>query len=111
MRMVGIPLLLFSCLLPHPFSDMPAREISRQGCDAQNVLHGMKHFHAQEVKMSTTKHLAFQKLESVDMSLRDAIAPRQAESSANSGIISTNPIDKAAQFRHMSLFRSLEPGV
>src|SRR5947199_5582612 len=45
------------------------------------------------------------------MFLRDAIAPGQAESSVNSGIISTNPIDKAAQFLHVSLFRSLEPSI
>ena len=29
----------------------------------------------------------------------------------NSGIVATNAVDKAAQFRHTALFSSLEPGV
>src|SRR5439155_7952649 len=61
--------------------------------------------------MSATKHLALQKFEPVDMPLRGAITPRQAESSANSGIVSTNPIDEAAQFAHMTGFCLLKPGV
>src|SRR5215469_3817003 len=61
--------------------------------------------------MSTTKHLALQKLEPIDMALRDAIAPRHAESRVNSSIISTNAVDKAAQFTHMTRFCSLEPAV
>src|SRR5450755_1142900 len=61
--------------------------------------------------MSTTKHLALQKFETVDVALRGPITPRQAASSANSGIVSTNAVDKAAQFPHAALFCSLEPGV
>src|SRR6266446_19021 len=61
--------------------------------------------------MSATKHLALQEFEPVDMPLRGAITPRQAEGSANSGIVSTNPVDKAAQFAHMRGFCSLQPGV
>src|SRR5438128_7318076 len=61
--------------------------------------------------MSATKHLTLQKFEPVDMSLRGAITPRQTEGSTNSGIVSTNPVDKAAQFAHMRGFCSLEPGV
>ena len=58
--------------------------------------------------MSTTKHVAFQKLEPVDMALGDAITPLGRASGTNSGIISTNPVDKTAQFAHMTDFSSLE---
>jgi hypothetical protein len=57
----------------------------------------MENLDAKEVKMGTTKHLPLQKFEPVDMPLRGAITPRQAEGSVNSGIVSTNPVDKAAQ--------------
>jgi len=61
--------------------------------------------------MSATKHLALEKFEPIDMSLRDPITPFGRESGANSGIISTNPVDKTAQFGHITGFGSLEPGV
>ncbi len=61
--------------------------------------------------MSATKHLAFEKFEPIDMPLRSAVTPRQGAGRANSSIVSTNAVDKAAQFRHTALFRSLEPGV
>src|SRR5258708_694344 len=61
--------------------------------------------------MSATKHLALEKFEPVDMAFRSTITPRQGEGRVNSGGISTNAIDKAAQFAHMALFGSLEPGV
>jgi hypothetical protein len=61
--------------------------------------------------MSTTKHLTFQKLEPVDMALGDAITPLGRASGTNSGIISTNPVDKTGEFAHMTDFSSLEPGV
>jgi hypothetical protein len=69
----------------------------------------MEHFDTQQIEMGTTKHLPLQKFEPVDMALRGAITPWQAEGSANSGIVSTNPVDKAAQFGHMTRFYSLEP--
>ncbi len=74
-------------------------------------LHGMEHFHAQQVEMGTTEHLALQKFEAVDMPLRDAITPLGRESGPNSSIISTNPVDKTAQFGHMTGFGALEPAV
>src|SRR5437764_14271103 len=61
--------------------------------------------------MGTAKHLPLQKFEPIDMALRDAITPRQAESRVNSSIISTNAVDKAAEFAHMTRFGSLEPAV
>src|SRR2546423_15566143 len=61
--------------------------------------------------MSATKHLAFQKFEPVDMSFRRAIAPLGRESSANSGIIATNPVSKTGEFSHTARFGSREPGV
>ncbi len=61
--------------------------------------------------MSATKHLAFEKFEPIDMPLRSAVTPRQGAGRANSSIVSTNAVDKAAQFRHTALLRSLEPGV
>src|SRR6266568_4920928 len=61
--------------------------------------------------MSATKHLALEKFESIDMALRRAVTPRQGARRANSSIVSTNAVDKAAQFRHTALFRSLEPSV
>src|SRR5207253_2090668 len=61
--------------------------------------------------MSATKHLALQKFEPVDMPFRGAITPRQGEGCVNSGIVSTNPVDKAAQFGHVTGFGLLEPGV
>ena len=61
--------------------------------------------------MSATKHLALQKLEPVDMPFCGAITPRQGEGRMNSGRISTNAINKAAQFVHMARFGSHEPGV
>src|SRR2546425_1791986 len=45
------------------------------------------------------------------MALRGAITPRQAESRVNSSIISTNAVDKATEFAHMTRFGSLEPAV
>ena len=71
----------------------------------------MEDFHAQQIKMGTTEHLALQKFEPIDMALRDAITPRQAESRMNSSIISTNAVDKAAKFAYMTRFCSLEPAV
>jgi hypothetical protein len=68
----------------------------------------MEHFHTQEIKMRATKHLALQKFEPIDMSLRDAITPLGRESGANGGIISTNPVDKAAQFGYVRRFCLLE---
>jgi hypothetical protein len=59
--------------------------------------------------MSATKHLALEKFESVDMPLRGAVTPRQAEGCANSGRVSTNAEDLAAQFGHMRGFGSLKP--
>src|SRR6266487_329334 len=61
--------------------------------------------------MGTAKHLALEKFEAVDMALRGPITPGQRASSTYSSIVSTNAVDKAAQFRHTALFRSLEPGV
>src|SRR5438876_7404914 len=61
--------------------------------------------------MGTAKHLALEKFEAVDMALRGPITPGQRASSAHSGIVSTNAVDKAAEFRHTALFRALEPGV
>src|SRR5437588_8617400 len=61
--------------------------------------------------MSTTKHLALQKFEPVDMSFRGAITPLRRESGANSGIIATYPVDKTGKFGHMARFGSREPGV
>ena len=61
--------------------------------------------------MSTTEHLALEKFEAVDVSLCDTITPLGRESRVNGGVISTNPIDKAAQFSHMAGFCPLEPGV
>src|SRR5712692_6495561 len=71
----------------------------------------MQHFYAQKIEMGTAKHLPLQKFEPIDMALRDAIAPRQAESRVNSSIISTNAEDFAAEFAHMTRFCSLEPAV
>ncbi len=66
----------------------------------------MEDFHAQQVKVGTTEHLPLQKFEAVDMPLRDAITPLGRESGANSGIISTNPVDKTGEFGHMTCFGS-----
>lgn len=71
----------------------------------------MEDFDAQQVEMRTAKHLAFEKFEAIDMSLRDAIAPLARASSTNSGIIATNAIDKTAQFAHLTGFGSFEPAV
>jgi hypothetical protein len=61
--------------------------------------------------MGTAKHLALEKFEAVDMALRGSITPRQRAGSTHSGIVSTNAVDKAAEFGHTALFRSLEPSV
>ncbi len=61
--------------------------------------------------MSPSKHLPLEKFEAIDMSLHDAVVPRKPESRLHSGIVSTNPVDKTAQFSHMTRFRLLEPGV
>ena len=61
--------------------------------------------------MRTAKHLALEKFEPIDMSLGDPIAPLGRASGANSGIISTNPVDKTGEFGYMTGFSSLEPGV
>src|SRR5436305_14019481 len=59
--------------------------------------------------MGTAKHLALEKFEAVDMALRGPITPGQTAGSTHSGIVSTNAVDKAAEFRHTVLCRSLEP--
>src|SRR5258708_26236320 len=61
--------------------------------------------------MSTTEHLALQKFEPVDMPLRGAITPGEGEGSAHSSSISTNPVDKAAQFGYVRRFCLLEPPI
>ena len=71
----------------------------------------MEDFHAQQIQMGTAEHVALQKFEPVDVSLRSAITPRQGAGSVHSGIVSTNPVDKAAQFGHLTGFCSLQPGV
>ena len=40
----------------------------------------MKHLDAQEIKMSSTKHLPFQKFEAIDMPFHDAVVPRKPTS-------------------------------
>src|SRR5437867_1234229 len=62
-------------------------------------------------KHSATKHLTLQEFEAIDMPFGGAITPRQAEGRANSDSVSTNSVDKAAQFSHMARFGSLQPGV
>src|SRR5438105_14282494 len=61
--------------------------------------------------MSPTKHLPLEKFEAIHMSLDDSVVPRKSESRFHSGIVSTDPVDKTAQFNHMTRFGSLEPGV
>src|SRR5947199_3141714 len=61
--------------------------------------------------MSPTKHLPLEKFEAIHMSLHDSVVPRKSESSFHSGIVSKNPVDKTAEFNHMTRFGSLEPGV
>src|SRR2546421_8171275 len=61
--------------------------------------------------MSPTKHLPLEKFEAIDMSLHDSVVPRKSESRFHSGIVSTNPVDKTAQFSHMTRFGSFEPSV
>jgi hypothetical protein len=39
----------------------PNRERVANGIEARLCLHGMQHFHAEEVEMGATKHLALQK--------------------------------------------------
>src|SRR6266849_2790837 len=61
--------------------------------------------------MSPTKHLPLEKFEAIHMSLHDSVVPRKPESRLHSGIVSTNPVDKTAEFSHMTRFRLLKPGV
>ncbi len=62
----------------------------------------MQDLDAQEVKMSTAKHLPLEKFQAIDMPLHNPVAEGQREGSTNGGIISTNPVDKAAEFAHMT---------
>src|SRR6266487_90152 len=48
---------------------------------------------------------------SVTRSLPKSRELREVKGTTNSGIVSTDPVDKAGQFRHMARFCSLEPGV
>src|SRR5712692_1664950 len=59
--------------------------------------------------MRTAKHVALQKFEAIHMPLCGSITPWQRAGSANSGIVATNPEDLAGEFRHLALFRALEP--
>src|SRR6266568_7718515 len=61
--------------------------------------------------MSPTKHLPLEKFEAIDMSLHNSVVPWKPESRLHSDIVSTNPVDKTAQFSHMTRFCLLEPGV
>src|SRR3989440_8601730 len=61
--------------------------------------------------MSPTKHLPLEKFEAIHMSLHDSVVPWKPESRLHSGIVSTNPVDKTAEFSHMTRFCLLEPGV
>src|SRR5947209_11961879 len=61
--------------------------------------------------MSPTKHLPLEKFETIHMSLHDPVVPRKSESRFHSGIVAMNPVDKTAEFNHMTRFGSLEPGV
>src|SRR6266699_686608 len=65
----------------------------------------------EQIEMGTAEHLALQKFEPVDVSLRNAITPGQGAGSVNSGIVSTNPVDKAGEFRHLTLLCLLEPAL
>src|SRR5215831_8114784 len=72
-------------------------------------LHGMQHFHAQQIEPGTTEHLALQKFEPIDMSLCDADTFKPGASSVHSGIIPQDAIGKTLEVGDMTLFRSLQP--
>src|SRR5947209_5191200 len=61
--------------------------------------------------MRTTKHLPLEKFEAINMSFHDFVVPGKPESGLHSGIVSTNRVDKTAEFTHMTGFGSLEPAV
>src|SRR5258708_25407465 len=90
---------------------LPQKQRAERGQRNQDRLHRMEHFHPYQVEMGTTEHLALQKFEPVHLALCGPIAPGQRAGSTNSGIVSTDPVDKAGQFRHMARFCSREPGV
>src|SRR5258708_36829492 len=59
--------------------------------------------------MRTAKHLALEKFEAIDMTLRDAVTLRPRASCVHSGIIPQDAIGKTPQFGDMTLFCSFQP--
>ena len=65
----------------------------------------------QQVKVSTTKHAAFDKLESVHLSLDHAIAVLEFEGGFHRSIVTLTTASKGAQLTNGRLASALEPGV
>lgn len=70
-------------------------------------LDSVKNFDPQQVKMCPAKHLVLEKFEAIDMPFHDPVVPPKPESRLHSGIVSTNPVDKTAEFAHMTRFGSV----
>jgi hypothetical protein len=70
---------------------------------SESRLHGMEHFDAKQIQMSTTKHLALQKFEPVHLSLCDPVILRTRESRVNCRRVSTNAIGQAVLYSFMAV--------
>src|SRR6059036_169556 len=72
-------------------------------------LHSMKHFDAQESKVSPSKHLSFEIFQTSDVALHDSITPGQGTSRRHGGIIARDAHRKTLEFRNLGGFCPLEP--
>ncbi len=64
----------------------------------------MKHFDAQEIKVSPSKHLSFEIFQTIDVALYDSVAPGQGKSRKHGSIIARDAQSKALKFRNLGDF-------
>src|SRR5258708_7047454 len=69
----------------------------------------MKHFDAQEIKVSPSKHLSFEIFQTIDVALHDSVTPGQGKSRRHGCIIARDAQGKALEFRNLRGFCQLEP--
>lgn len=71
----------------------------------------MEHTQAQQVKLRASVHLTFEKLETIDLSLNLAAAPRRREGSAHCGQVGSDARRECAQLRHGAIAGLGQPAI
>lgn len=69
----------------------------------------MKHFAAQETKVSPSNHRSFELFHTIDGALHDSVTPGQGKNRRHGCIIARDAQGKALEFRNLRGFGPLEP--